>query len=310
MTPRGGFDVQGHRGARGLRPENTLAGVEYALNCGVSSIEVDLHLSRDGVPMVFHDAQVSDRLCSCAPADSPAVSRLTRDELRRFRVDRNPDPRRFPDQQASAGLHARQFAEDRGIDPLGIPTLGELLAFVTAYGAAADRTSDQRRRARRVHIDLELKRVPFWPEFIGDNYDGTAAGELERRVIADVERARMVDRAGIRSFDHRSVNFAGALCPGLCRAVIVAHTAPARPADLLAAAGAAVYCPDYRFVDAWTVRQVHDAGKQIIPWTVNQVDEWERLAAWGVDGITTDFPDHLIAWLRLHGIAVLGDEGA
>ena len=56
------------------------------------------------------------------------------------------------------------------------------------------------------------------------------------------------------------------------------------------------------------VRQIHAAGKTIIPWTVNDPDMWDRLVGWGVDGLTTDHPDRLLAWLRDRGIAVLGEE--
>ena len=58
-----------------------------------------------------------------------------------------------------------------------------------------------------------------------------------------------------------------------------------------------MYCPDYRFVDEEIVRQVHAANKRIIPYTVNEPSAWERLIGWGIDGITTDFADRLIAWL-------------
>jgi glycerophosphoryl diester phosphodiesterase len=300
--------VQGHRGARGLRPENTLTGFELALDLGVASIETDLHLSRDGILVLFHDVTISEGLCSLpaggapAPTQRPLVSRLTLTELRAYRVDRNPDPARFPQQENRIGPLARAYAERHGIDPLGIPTLTDLFAFAADYagepGRQAGKTPDQQRQAVRVVFDLELKRVPFWPHTIGDGYDGTAPGLLERRMLGEIDRAGVRQRTLVRSFDHRCVRLARQLCPGLQTAVLVAHTAPVRPANLLGAAGADVYCPDYHFLDADAVRQVHDAGKTVLPWTVNQPEEWERLVSWGVDGITTDFPDRLIEWLR------------
>ena len=78
------FDLQGHRGARGLKPENTLPAFEVALDLGVTSVETDLHLTRDGVPVIFHDPAVSARLCRLAagttspdPARLPAVCTLS-----------------------------------------------------------------------------------------------------------------------------------------------------------------------------------------------------------------------------------------
>src|SRR6516162_9038835 len=97
------FDLQGHRGARGLKPENTLPGFEAALDVGVTSLETDIHLTRDQVPVLFHDAEIGEKICS-RPADCgapmgevrPLVRSLTLEQLRGYRADRNPEPERFP----------------------------------------------------------------------------------------------------------------------------------------------------------------------------------------------------------------------
>src|SRR5215471_2325033 len=101
------IEVQGHRGARGLRPENTLTSFEAALDAGATSIETDVHLTRDGVPILAHDPIVSDRLFRVAPGSTSLppgphlfVRALTLAESRGYRADRNPDPSRFPEQQA------------------------------------------------------------------------------------------------------------------------------------------------------------------------------------------------------------------
>lgn len=308
MSNRPAFEVQGHRGARGLRPENTLSGFELALDLGVTSIETDVHLTRDEVPVLFHDAAITGRLCTPAPAEPLPIRALTLAELRGFRVDRNPDPQRFPDQVSEVEPLARAFADARGIDPLGIPTMSELLAFAADYseerGKVAGKKPAQQQRARHVVLDFELKRIPYLPANIGDAFDGSTAGTLERRVIGEVQTAGVLDRVRIRSFDHRSVRAIRELEPRLQTAVLIANTAPIRPGDLLEAAGVEMYCPDFHFVDAEVVRQVHDVDKLIVPWTVNEPSAWKRLVDWGVDGITTDFPDQLLKWLRKRGIPV------
>jgi glycerophosphoryl diester phosphodiesterase len=308
MSDRPAFEVQGHRGARGLRPENTLCGFEVALDLGVSSIETDVHLTHDGVPVLCHDAAITGRLCSPAPVESLPISGLTLAELRGFRVDRSPDPQRFPDQVAEVGPFARTFADARGIDPLGIPTMSELLAFAVDYteepGKRAGKNPAQQQKVRRVVLDFELKRVPYLPANIGDAFDGTTASILERRIAEEAITAGMLDRVRIRSFDHRCLWAIRELESRLQTAVLIANTAPVRPGDLVDAAGAELYCPDYNFVDAEVVRQVHAANKRIVPWTVNYPPEWNRLVKWGVDGITTDFPDQLIKWLRKRRIPV------
>src|SRR5207237_1059506 len=166
------FDAQGHRGARGLKPENTLPSFEAALDLGVTAIETDLHLSRDGVPVLHHDPNISERLGVVRtgfdvpdPRTRPAVASLTVEELRAYRIVRNPQPARFPTQHSSETPLARLWAGQLGLDAYSIPTLADLFGFAAAYagelGNQAGKTDEQRERARRLRLDLELKRVPF-----------------------------------------------------------------------------------------------------------------------------------------------------
>lgn len=307
------FNLQGHRGARGRKPENTLPSFEAALDAGVNSIETDLHLSRDDVPVVLHDPWISERLCRAVPgravpdpATHPAVRGLSLEELRGYRADRNPDPGRFPDQDAGVTPVARLFAQRHGLDPYAPPALADLVHFVAAYagelGAATGKTAEQRAGAAGVGLDLELKRVPFRPETIGDGFDGQAPGVLERRVVEVLQAAGVVERTTVRSFDHRAVLAIRQIAPALATAVLVAGTAPCDPAWLARQAGAKTYCPHVSFLDALQVRQLHEQGLRVLPWTVNEEGDWERLLAWEVDGITTDVPDRLAAFLRHRGV--------
>ena len=293
------FELQGHRGARGLKPENTLPGFEVALNLGVTSIETDVHLTRDGVPVLFHDAAISRRLCrrrrgstSPDPATEPLISSLTLVELRGYLADRNPDRKRFPIQERSITPKAHRFGKKYSLWSYTPPSLGNLFHF--AESCASERAC--------VIFDLELKRVPYSPQIIGDAFNGEAPGALEERVVMIVRAAGMVARTRIRSFDHRAVQAIRQLEPALSTAVLIAETAPINPAALAKSAGADTYCPDYRFLDAAQVRACHAAGVRVLPWTVNDEADWLRLLDWGVDGITTDYPDRLAALLRSLGI--------
>jgi glycerophosphoryl diester phosphodiesterase len=308
------FNLQGHRGARGLKPENTFPAFEAALDIGVTSIETDLHLTRDGHVVVFHDARLSDRICrpvhedrAAAPVAEPcAISCLTLAQLRSCRADGNPDPARFPTQDAAVTPLAAAVADERGIDPFTPPTLEELLAFVSHYagerGRAAGKTDRQRRRAEQLIFDLELKRVPFRPGRMGDVFDGQCPGLLELQLLNIIRHHCVVDRVVVRSFDHRCVQVLKRLEPGLSTAVLVAGTAPVAPPELVQRAGASIYCPEVEFLDERQVCQLHDAGITVLPWTVNDPDDWQRLLAWGVDGITTDFPDRLAQFLTQAGV--------
>jgi glycerophosphoryl diester phosphodiesterase len=308
------FELQGHRGARGLKSENTLPAFEVAFDLLVSSIETDVHLTADSVPVLFHDSSVSDSLCRTIPghgateaADRLLISSLTLEQLRNYRADRNPNPTRFPDQDNQVTPAAKTFAETRGIDALTPPTLQDLFEFAAAYagdlGKRSGKSERQRNRAAEVRIDLELKRVPFRPAIIGDAFDAQGPGKLEERVVQVIQEAGMIHRTRIRSFDHRCIRLMDELEPGLERAILIDRTAPVSPADLCRQAGASVYCPEVDFLDELQVRQIHEAGFKMIPWTVNDPEDWQKLLDLGVDGITTDFPDQLAAFLTSRGIA-------
>jgi glycerophosphoryl diester phosphodiesterase len=307
------FDLQGHRGARGLKPENTLPSFEVAFDLGVTTVETDVHLSRDGIPMLMHDPMLSARVCTLrvgqtAPPSATGllVSSLSLDQLRCYRADGNPDPSRFPEQDAGLTPLAALFADHRGLDPYGPPSLADLFAFVHCYaddlGSKAGKTSQQRKRAEQLRFDLELKRVPFHPEVINDGFDGEAPGALEKSVLEAVRAAGMIQRTIVRSFDHRCVRALRRLEPALSAAVLVTGTAPISPASLVRQANAQIYCPDYRFLDAAQVRHAHQEGIRVVPWTVNAGDHCLKLLDWGVDGITTDYPDRIAELLRQRGI--------
>lgn len=308
------FELQGHRGARGLKPENTLPGFEAALDLGISSVEADVHLTRDGELVLVHDALISstlfrlrDRGAAPDPAHRPLVSTLTFAQLRCYCGDRNPDPARFPEQNTAVSPLARWYAEQHDLDPYSPPTLGDLFAFAQAYagqpGEQAGKTPAQRKHAARFRFDLELKRVPFYAAVIGDDFDARRPGQLERKLVEQTQAAGMVERTAVRSFDHRCVRALRQLEPRLTAGVLVAETAPVAPADLVRRADAQFYCPSFQFLDNVQVRQLHAEGVRIVPWTVNEPDAWQRLLDWGVDGITTDFPDRLAEMLRAKKIA-------
>ncbi len=298
----GSFHLQGHRGARGRKPENTLPSFEAALDAGVSSVETDLHLTGDGVVVLCHEPTLDAPIFSPSPCPRPlAELRLT--DLRAWRADRNPDPARFPDQDAVATPLARWFAERHGLDPFAVPTLSDLFLFAAAYagepGAAAGKSPRQRARAARVGFDLELKHVPFQagpPEL------------LERRTAEAVQAAGVADRTTVRCFDHRCVRRLRALEPRLTGAVLIAHTAPVALRELVLRADARIYCPSHDFVDEDLVREAHAAGIRVLPWTVNEPAQWRRLIDWGVDGLTTDYPDRLAERLSAWGVPVEGNE--
>ena len=311
MTHQHPVELQGHRGARGLKPENTLPSFEAAFDAGVSSVETDVRLSADGVPVLFHDDFLTERLCRIAPGsqaamafqEAPFVSSFTMAELRGVLI--GCDVGRFPRQTGNITPLAEIFAAREGLAPYGIVTLTDLFAFARAYagnlGKKAGKTPAQQRRAAQVRFDLEIKRVPFLPETVGDAYTGLGPGLLETKLVETVRRANLVGRTTVRSFDHRAVRQVKLLEPGMDGAVLMAGTTPVSPTAVTRLARAQIYAPDFNFVDPQVILEAHARHIRVIPWTVNEAKDWEKLLAWGVDGITTDYPDQLATWLEEKG---------
>ena len=125
-------------------------------------------------------------------------------------------------------------------------------------------------------------------------------------MAATVQEAEVAGRTTVRSFDHRCVRRLRALEPRLTGAVLIAHTAPVAFTELVFRADARIYCPSFDFVDEELVRQAHAEGVCVLPWTVNEPEHWKRLIDWGVDGLTTDYPNRLAERLRAWGMVVGG----
>ncbi len=296
--PPGPIDVQGHRGARGLLPENTLPAFEHALELGVTTLELDLGRTRDGTLVVTHDPRIEPGVClgpqgTPVAEPGPRIHELTLAEVQAFDCGSlNPDPARFPEPPRRAVPGAR------------IPTLGEVLDL------AARRGDDG------VRFNVEVKVVP-------GSEDTPALEPFVAEVIRVLERHDVVARATLQSFDWRALAVAKRLEPRLRTVALLARdTLDARwlagleperhdgVPGLLRAARSFVddFSPSWRLLlprlgRGLDVAALQREGFQVIPWTVNDRATMERLLALGVDGIITDYPDRLLALLRDHGIA-------
>jgi glycerophosphoryl diester phosphodiesterase len=290
------LDLQGHRGARGLVPENTLPSFERALDLEVTTLELDLHWSADDRLIVWHDPVISADKCRLGSArdgarppdpkrarpEELAVRQLSRAQLRGYRCDLNPDPKRFPDQRAGPTALAR--------DDYRIIELSELFEFVERYATSLAKSPSQRSAAREVRFNIETKREEASPENIGDGFDGLRAGPFERELLRVVRAHGLESRVTLQSFDHRSLWSLQALD---ARTGLAALTEGPSDLEALAAKGASVWSPWHEEVDARSLAQAHALGLEVIPWTVNDPARMHELARLGVDGIITDRPDLL-----------------
>jgi glycerophosphoryl diester phosphodiesterase len=272
-----------------------LPAFEYALDLEVTTLELDLHLTQDGVVVVTHDDWVGQNchlVGETTASSPPQISRLSLAQLKQYRCDLNPDPGRFPDQQPEPMPLAG--------DNYAIPTLEELFQFVETYANAGSKSDSQRQRAAGVHFNLETKRTPDAPELIGDDFDGRRPGLFEQEIVALVEAYGLVDRVIIQSFDHRSITVIPQLNPAIATAALTSQ--PVDPADIAAQTSARIWSPDYRRLTAEAITAAHEAGLQVIPWTVNDPTLMANLIDLGVDGLITDYPNLLAEILQERGI--------
>jgi glycerophosphoryl diester phosphodiesterase len=303
--PAFAFDLQGHRGARGLAPENTLPAFATALTLGVTTLELDINVTADGFVLVGHDPvllpTVTRRADGTFLSEPGAVIRQTPlAELKRYDVGRlNPDHR-----------YGKTFPEQQPVDGTRMPLLAEVFALAAKAGN------------KDVRFNIETKLSPLKPQ------DSGTPEELATALVAEIRKAGMAARASVQSFDWRSLKVVRQIAPEL-PLVMLSIESPTfdtlergKPGPspwlggldlddfggsvpkLVQAAGGRVWSPFWRNVTAENVAEAHALGLQVIPWTVNEPADMARLIDLKVDGIISDYPNRLRQVLRDKGVTL------
>ena len=288
------FDVQGHRGARAVAPENTLAGFRAALAAGATTWELDTGLTRDGVVVVMHDRRLNpdttrgpDGAWIVAPG--PTLASLTLDELRAYDVGRLRAGSRY------AGLWPAQ----RAIDGERVPTLDDVFELARRDAPAS------------LRFNIETKLSPLAP-------DETASPQaLVDALLSVIDRHGLRERVTVQSFDWRTLALVQRRAPGVATAALssqqpgldtIASGAWTAGLDLAAHAGsvprlvktlgATIWSPNFRDLTPQRLAEARALGLRVIPWTVNEPADIERLIAWGVDGLISDDPALVLRVLK------------
>lgn len=266
-----GFDLQGHRGARGLVPENTIPAFRRALELGVTTLEMDVVVSADSVVVVSHEPWMARAKC-LAPGGDP----IPEDQARAHKIYEMPY-----EQIASydCGRTLEDFPEQTPVSAPK-PRLRDVLEMAETYVDTHDRGP--------VFYNIETKSRPDW--------DGTLHPEPEafvRRVLAVVTAAGVAPRTTIQSFDPRTLEAAHRQNATVRTALLVGTAGNQGIDDNLATLSFVpdIYSPNAELVDDALVSAVHDRTLALIPWTVNDPDAMARLVRLGVDGLITDYPD-------------------
>ncbi|HMO34152.1 MAG TPA: glycerophosphodiester phosphodiesterase [Lacibacter sp.] len=266
------FDKQGHRGCRGLMPENTVPAMYTALDLGVTTLELDVVISSDRQVVVSHEPWMGHEI-SRKPDGSDVTEReekslnlyrMTYDEIRRYDVGSKPHPR-FPRQQKMAVYK---------------PLLSDLLDSVAAYM----RTS----RRPLPYFNIETKCLP-----IGDGLFHPPPAEFAELLMAVIREKEVEERVIIQSFDVRTLQYLHKKYPHIKTALLIEDSDKRPIARQLDELGFIpnIYSPHYSHVTEELLRYCRDRNMKLIPWTVNTKEEITRLRQLGVDGIITDYPD-------------------
>jgi glycerophosphoryl diester phosphodiesterase len=292
------FDLQGHRGARGLMPENSLPAFAKALSIGVSTLEMDLGITADGQVVVTHDAALNPDIARTAGGDWVAPDQLIRN-LSLQSVQSHDVGQLKPGSRAAA-----RFPDQEIVENTTIPTLAQVFELAARAGNET------------VRFNIETKLNPTRPE-------NTASPEhFVEAVLAVIAAHGLEDRVTIQSFDWRTLQRVQTTAPDIDTVYLSAEqnwlnnvesvdgaasawTAGFNLEDfdgnvpaMVKAAGGAVWSPFHGDVTEERIRQAQALGLKVIPWTVNDMETMAALMDGGVDGIITDYPDRLRALMQ------------
>jgi glycerophosphoryl diester phosphodiesterase len=284
------LDLQGHRGARGLAPENTLPSFERALALGVTTLELDVAITSDGVLVISHNPVLNPDITRDASGrfierPGPAIHAMTWAQLQAYDVGRLKPGTEY----------ARQFPDQLPADGTRIPRLSDLFGLVNRWGDD------------KVCFSIETKLDPALPG------ETPPPEPFARAVVAEVRKAGMAARTQIQSFDWRTLQIVQKIAPeiptvyltmqrrfdniGAGRPEGSAWTAGFQYRDhgsvpkMIKAAGGRYWSAYFADLDAQKVGEAQSLGLKVLAWTVNDPAVMARLIGYGIDGIITDRPD-------------------
>lgn len=272
------LDIQGHRGARGVLPENSIPAFVYAAEQGCTTLELDVVVSKDDQLIVSHEPWMNPEICNLPEGGqetegehSYSLREMTAEEIRSFDCGSKGNAR-FPNQVPTK-------------------TYKPLLSEIVEAAEQAKRPAG----LGAIQYNIEIKHVPgrserYQPE----------PGQYARLLIEEVKRLGIESRTCIQSFYSPALEAAHRLAPEIATAWLVEKPGTLNEHLARLTFKPTVYSPDYTLLDEDVVREAHDLGIAVIPWTVNDSAAVLRLVEWGVDGIISDFPAEVLGLVSEH----------
>jgi len=270
LRPLPDFDFEGHRGARGLLPENTIPSLLKALEFGVTTLEMDVVITKDHQVVLSHEPYLSSEICSkpdgtpISPSEEKSfnIYQMTFTELSRYDCGKRGHAR-FPQQQPQPAIK---------------PLLRDVIASVE--------NACKEKGLQPVFYNIETKSTPE-----GDDVFHPRPAEFARLVYEEVKRNGVLDRTFFQSFDERTLESLYAIDRDLYFCLLVENRNGLEHNLNRLSFTPQIYSPHYRLVTPELVADVKQRGIKLIVWTVNTLEEMKRLKAMGVDGIITDYPN-------------------
>lgn len=263
------YDLQGHRGSRGLMPENTIPAMIKAMDLGVTTLEMDLAVTKDKVLILSHEPFMNPVICFDSEGkEIPNADRshniFQMDYAEVLAYDCGTKPHRgFPEQ---VKFHATK------------PKLADVIAVAEKY--AKDRNLPEPR------YNIEIKSSPE-----GDGIYHPTVAEFSDLVVQQIAQSIGWERVNIQSFDFRVLQYIHEKYPDVPLAMLIETAGtPQQQLDKLGFVPH-IYSPAFGMLTKETVDFLHQKGMKVIPWTVNTTEQMEKLLDMGVDGIITDYPD-------------------
>jgi glycerophosphoryl diester phosphodiesterase len=266
------FFKEGHRGARGLKPENTIASMKQAIDDGANFIELDIQFSKDNQVLVTHDPTINKEITllpdsSEIPDSSEHVlHQMDYRDIRKFDVGSKHNVK-FPDQQNEKAY---------------IPLLSELIDSVEQYSVL--------KNIPPVIYNIEIKANPE-----KDGFYQPVPKDLVQMVMKVIhEKDLGPERYQIQSFDVRQIQEVHKNYPYVVTGFLTGNKKNSLEENLkIIGFVPQVYSPNFQMATPELIKKAHSYGMKFVPWTVNKLEDMKRLKSWGVDGIITDYP-HLL----------------
>ena len=266
------FEIQGHRGARGLLPENSIPGFVIAIREGANVLEMDLCVAKDGNLIVSHEPWMSHTICTTPEGNAISESKERQYNLHQMSTG---EIQAF---DCGMALHP-QFPEQRHL-PVQKPTLAEVVKVTEEVPLLK---SDA-----KIRYNMEIKhREDLEPEYCPD------AVTFAKTVIAEVRRLGIEDRTCIQSFSADVLNAVHQQAPNMTTAWLTDSDGPVTAELAKINFKPSIYSPQWEGIDANDVHDLQQQNIRVIPWTVNEAEDLFAVMQMGVDGIITDYPDRL-----------------